>query len=693
MRVAIAVGVLALGMAIGAGAAPVTREEAAAILATIDAAHAREDQRGVESGYRGVLAIRAGKNVRDLFRERNRIVLEQRIDAWHEDGEALEAEVVATLRSRLVSEGTDRIEKRRLAMRFERDEHGVFVESAAPREEGLLASSRSWRALSLGGEVTLAPEDLAKGRARVRLEVTLANEGSAPADEIAFLLHPFAADVVVAAQGRPLEMTRIEGALDAWRGRLPAPIAALATLPVEITYALDQAGVEDDCAITPSVVRLFPRSAWLPQFPPPEGDVASRPTHDLLVRAPAGLATSMPGTRSSEPAKDGLAVSRFRSVLPAADLPLVAVAGTLETVDLGGGVSLEIVRGEGGADPAGAISRVVSLAAFLEDHVGPCPVPRLVLAEVGGGFREAPGFISLPTLDLRKLDSGRQEADAGWLFMARALGRTFVVHGPTASGPGAAVILSGLVDHLAGAWAGAAIHSEMPARQRESLLAEVAPAPFLDQPLVPVAPGPPPDVFFGRGKARMLFDMLDEMEGGVALDEGIAAWRREAKPTGSIEDLLRRLGGSPEREALIEAFARRQGFADVFVEDVRLRPLTPEEAHAEGIDPAAFQRVEIVVGNRGLGPVPVVLRVEIDGRNVTTETIVPESGSATALLVAASLPVRVRLDPDHLLWQVELGDDAWPKRGSRKRDVSKVQLGVEDVDKVPDGKLQGVQPR
>jgi hypothetical protein len=673
-----ALAFLALGAAARVAAAPVTREEAAALLAALDAAHAREDEKAVQSAYRGLLAVRAGKAVRELFRDRNRIVLVERIDAAHQDGEALETEVVATMRSRRATESSDRAEKRRLLMRFERDEHGPFIESAAPAEQGVLASSRSWRARSLTGTVTLSPEDLAQGRARVAIEVRLSNEGASPSDEIAFLLHPFASDVVVTAQGQPLTMTRIEGAVDAWRGKLAAPVAALSSLDVEIAYAVDQAGEDDDCAITPGLVRLYQRSAWLPQFSPPTGDDASRVTHDILVLAPPGLVTAMPGIRSSEPAKDGLAGSRFRSVLPAAEVALVGVAGTLETEDLGGGITLEVVRRAGGADPAGAIGIVVSLAAFLEDQVGPCPVPRIVLAEAGGSMREAPGFMALPTLDLRKLDAGRLEEDDAWLFMARSLGRAFLLYAPEASGPGAAVVLSGLIDHLAGDWAGAAIHAEIPVRQRAEVLAEAAPAAFLDQPLVPMVPGPPPDEFFGRGKARMLFDMLAEMEGGAALDDAVAAWRREARPGASIEELLRRLGGSPERDALIETFARRQGFADVFVADVRMRALTAEEAKAQGVEPGVLQQVEIVVSNRGVGPVPVPLRVEVDGRNVTTKVIVPGGGSAAATLVAASLPVRIRLDPDHVIWQVALDDDAWPTRLPKERDVSKVQLGVSD---------------
>src|SRR5690349_18644136 len=107
---------VALGLSLGSAeaAAPVTREEAAAVLAGIDAAHAREDQKAVESAYRGALGVGAGQAARDLFKDRNRLDLVQRIESAREDGEALETEVLVTLRSRRVSEPSDRVEKRRL---------------------------------------------------------------------------------------------------------------------------------------------------------------------------------------------------------------------------------------------------------------------------------------------------------------------------------------------------------------------------------------------------------------------------------------------------------------------------------------------------------------------------------------------------------------------------------------------------
>jgi hypothetical protein len=364
-----------------------------------------------------------------------------------------------------------------------------------------------------------------------------------------------------------------------------------------------------------------------------------------------------------------LLAERFVSEMPGAEIPLVAVRGTVQSQRLGPALVLDVLRAEGGGDPSRAISHVTTLAAFLEDRLTGCPVTRLALAEsVDGGFKESPGWMALPSLDVPLDDAERDEDHQAFLFMGLSMARLWIVHARAPTGIGAKDVALGLCTHLVAKWAEATIDKRIPARQRALVLSYVQLDPQLDRPLLPPVEDVGTPRIFKQDKARMAFDGYELLAGADAWRDALQSWVRQTERGARIETLLDRMGGTPEKDAYLDAFFRRQGTCQLSIFDRRLVPLTPAEAEALGLDPGAWKRIEIEIDNSGLGPVPVQVRSQFAGELRLDQVTVPQEGRAVVSWLGGGLPSRVHLDPEQVLWQSRSDDDVFPPFKTKKRE-------------------------
>lgn len=654
----------------------VTRAEADAVLVALADAYRREDAKAVGRLHaeESAFAFKAERDAQKVFAERNRSVLTFDVASERalDDGGL---ELVALVRLEYVPAGQRhaRMEKRRWTFRFaRRPGRDVVLAGQLPSEGGLLPQFPPWRNAVIGGVIRLPGSSATlEGRLALELELHLSNVSDTEADVVAFALHPFSVGLRALQGETELETSRIEASLDAWHVTLKEPVPPGAETRLLLRYELEQPGEVAASSIAPDFVRLYTASAWLPAVEPLRAGSLPEREHDLVVIGPADLVFSMPGRRTDLPSPaDGLISSRFVSELPAVETPLVAARGSLETRRLGPALVLEIMRTEGGGDPARAASHATTLTAFMEDRLGPAPVSRLALAEsLDGGFREAPGWIALPTLEIPKHDADREESDQVFLFMGISMARLWLLHAFAPTGLGGRDVAQGLGEHLVGEWSGAAVRRDAPQKQRSAILAAAQVAPQLDQPLLPVGAGPQAPPIYRHGKARMVFDSYRLLVGGEAWHRILASWARETVRGGPITTLIDRMAAEPGAEAFVEAFFRRQGACQVSIADMRLLPLPAEDAARLGLDPAAWNRIEIEIDNAGLGPVPVELQIQMDQGLRHERLVVPEYGRAVLTLVGAALPTRIRLDPAQILWQSRSDDDVYPDSRRKKRDI------------------------
>ncbi len=651
----------------------VTREEAEAVLAAMVTAWQREDDAGLATLLDEPIRWKAVRDARRLFMDRNYFQLATRVtDAQPLADGGMRLSVVLDLTSKAVTEPWTRREKSRWTYDFaRRPGAGVVIAAQLIAEAGLLTASPPWLVERWRGEVRL-DRVATDGLVDVRVTATLRNGSDAAADIVGFALHPFTTGLVARANGAALAATVTEASLDAWRVELATAVSPGEAVDVEFAYALSQMAPSPACEIGPDRVRLMAASAWLPLIQPVRPEALPAMAHDLTVIAPAGLLASMPGTLGRAPVEPGpgLEATRFVSELPGVEIPLIALRGQRDTVQLGASLALDILRLRSDPElPATAVSHVTTLAAFLEDHLGPCPVTRLALVESGSDMREAPGWMALPMLAIPPDDVDHREGEQAFHFLGMSMGRLWVVHARAMSGPGARNLAAGLVDHLAGGWASAAVAPYIAARQRDAILTPAQSAPHLDRPLLPPVEVTDSPAIFMQGKARMVFDMAEQLLGPATLRDALRAWWGSTGRGAPASELVRHLGGTPERGAFVAAFFGRQGAAQLSVHDVRVRALDETEVAATGLDPAAWRAVEVEVDNAGLGPVAVDVQVEVDQAVRRERLIVPEYGRAVLVLHAHGLPARVRLDPHRVVWQARSDDDGWPARSKRKRDI------------------------
>lgn len=649
----------------------VTRAEAEQVLAALARAWAAEDPDGVARAYDAPLQWSAVRDARKLFGEQNFFVTAFRPEPSHErmaDG-ALTLFVTTDRSARPLRALAPRRLKWRSRMTFARRAGvGVVLAAEAPAESGILPPEPPWRTESVTAEVRLDGLSMTPPRITIRATLTLLNASAAPATELGFALHPFSEGLAVRASGAPSPMTavRTEASLDAWRVAVPA-VAPGARASFDFDYALTQPGATGSCAIDADAVRLSIASAWLPLVDPPRVDDPDQRSHDVVVVVPDGFESSMPGRREGASAAAGFHAARFVSELASPELPLVAVRGAREERRLGERVLLDVLRKAGGGDPRTAVSEITTLAGFLEDRLGPCPVQRIALAETGdGGFLEAPGFMALPNLQPDRYDADLPEQKAVFRFLGLSMARLWVRHGLAPQGPGSGPVTAGLCAHLAAAWADAAVKPGVARRQREQILSFVVLDPQLDRPLLPASVETDAPPVFKQGKAQIAFDMYERLAGAAAWGDALLGWATTARRGGPIEALVARMGGTEERDAFVDAFFRQQGACQVSIADVRLVPMPAADRSRLGLD-AAWQHAEIDVLNTGLGPVPLDVLVDLNGVPRTERVVAPSVGRTTLRFPALQLPTRVLLDPEHLLWQSRQDDDAWPPRREHRR--------------------------
>jgi hypothetical protein len=672
-----------------ASAARPSHADAEDVLARLAEAHRREDATAIAALHSDALAKNVAAAAQKVFADRNYFALENRIvSSWPRADGGLDVEVVQTLRSRRVKESADRRQKTRWIYGLGLVGDAVKIVDTRGAVRPPMPASPPWWPESWTGRIHVEPSarSRAEGRAKVDLTVRVRNGGAEPTAEIWFLLHPFATHPEVRRGEAMLELRRVEGSLDAWRVGMPEPVPGGQSLDLQVAYAIDEVGLGEMSSIGQNGVRLLPMSGWLPLFRLDSPDQVVRASHDLVVETPAGLSGVLPGRLESvAELAGGRRAWRWLSQVPGGDLCLLAGNWRHEAITVSEAIRFEaFVSPERGSRPR-LVDEAAAAARYFE-AIAPCPVTSFTLVEGAAPRLLAwPQLVAVPDASLSwARDQDKEEQPS--FFVAHHLAHAWVVDHPASVGIGAEYVREGLCDHLASAWAGAEIDSELPRLYRGSVLGGIGEMASADRALVGNAEGVPyPDVF-GSGKAMIVFDSYRALAGDAAWRQALRTWM--TGPTGRpITALVEALGaGNPILSRFADAFFLRHGFGEARLHDVLLREMSADEIADSGLDPDAWKACDIQIENLGLGPLPLRVAIDVDGQRIVRDTVIHE-GRVTVSLEVASLPRHVRLDPDRVLWTSASDDDVWPKTKPKPKErfghvMDTGARGESDVDLV-----------